>query len=75
MPTTDTRTMGCDICGHRYSQPYMAETIVGEGTTQETITHCRGGRCATEEAHQEHHRATVGLMVATLTRDLRESTG
>ena len=49
----------CDVCGHAYTPRYMTETVMGEGTAQETITHCRGGHCASEEAHQEHHTETL----------------
>lgn len=51
-------TTDCEVCGHAYPDSYMTETVVGEGTTQETIIHCRGGHCATEEAHQDHHQST-----------------
>jgi hypothetical protein len=55
-------TIECDICGHAYPQSYMTETEVGEGTTQETITHCRGGHCATDEAHQDLHAETLAAL-------------
>lgn len=47
----------CEICGHAYSVMYMARTIVGDGEMEETITHCRSGRCADEAECQQHRTA------------------